>query len=133
MKVDYLNRHCTIAGVEWTSIGMGTPILEIAVPARVSLEPFGLASAEGFGCGRAIIANDGEGTAEKVHARRAALLHHHGYPRVLAIQIARLPVDANIRRRLVRPVRPSAVPRCTRRLATELTSTYRSIVAEVAA
>jgi glycosyltransferase involved in cell wall biosynthesis len=106
--------------------------LDIVVHASTEPEPFGLVIAEGMACGRAVIASHAGGAAELITSERDALGHPPGDACVLASSIERLTTDADLRARLGRAARETALHRFDRsRLAGELVPLYLSATAPV--
>jgi glycosyltransferase involved in cell wall biosynthesis len=106
--------------------------LDIVVHASTEPEPFGLVIAEGMACGRAVIASHAGGAAEMITAERDALGHPPGDACVLASSIERLTTDADLRARLGRAARETALHRFDRsRLAGELVPLYQAATAPV--
>jgi glycosyltransferase involved in cell wall biosynthesis len=106
--------------------------LDIVVHASTEPEPFGLVIAEGMACGRAVIASHAGGAAELITAERDALGHPPGDAGLLASSIERLTMDADLRARLGRAARETALHRFDRsRLAGELVPLYQAAAAPV--
>jgi glycosyltransferase involved in cell wall biosynthesis len=102
--------------------------LDIVVHASVSPEPFGLAIAEAFACGRAVIASRGGGAQEIIHEAQDALAHRPGDAADLAASLARLAADANLRLALGIAARKTAVSSFSRaRLAHDLMRIYGAV------
>jgi glycosyltransferase involved in cell wall biosynthesis len=105
--------------------------LDIVVHASTEPEPFGLVIAEGMACGRAVIASHAGGAAELITVERDALGHPPGDAELLASSIERLTMDADLRARLGRAARETALHRFDRsRLADELVPLYQAATAQ---
>jgi glycosyltransferase involved in cell wall biosynthesis len=99
--------------------------LDIVVHASIAPEPFGLAVAEAFACGRAVIASRGGGVLEIVREDENALIHTPGDARELAAALTRLIADAGLRRKLGLAARKTAELSFARpRLAHDLMRVY---------
>ncbi len=108
--------------------------LDIVVHASVAPEPFGLAIAEAFACGRAVIASRAGGALEIIHENQDALAHRSGDAAELAAAVARLAADANLRRALGLAARDTAERSFTRsRLAADLMRVYGAVTKSGAA
>jgi glycosyltransferase involved in cell wall biosynthesis len=104
--------------------------LDIVVHASVAPEPFGLAIAEAFACGRAVVASRGGGALEIIRENQNALAHRPGDARELAASLTRLAGDTSLRRVLGVAARKTAETTFTRkRLADELMHVYRMVMA----
>jgi glycosyltransferase involved in cell wall biosynthesis len=102
--------------------------LDIVVHASIVPEPFGLAVAEAFACGRAVVVSRGGGIDEIARENQNALAHSPGDARELAAALARLGADANFRRSLGRAARRTAESLFARpRLAHDLMRIYESV------
>jgi glycosyltransferase involved in cell wall biosynthesis len=102
--------------------------LDILVHASVAPEPFGLTVAEGFACGRAVIASRGGGVLEIIRENHNALAHGPGDVDELAAALTRLIADPALRARLGKAARKTAETSFTRRrLATELMGVYGAV------
>jgi glycosyltransferase involved in cell wall biosynthesis len=108
--------------------------LDIVVHTSVAPEPFGLAVAEAFACGRAVIASRSGGILEMVRENENALTHRPGDAHELAAMIARLAGDAGLRQMLGTAARKTAEYSFTRfRLARDLMRTYQMVIGATAA
>jgi glycosyltransferase involved in cell wall biosynthesis len=104
--------------------------LDIVVHASVAPEPFGLAVAEAFACGRAVIASRGGGILEIIRENHNALAHRPGDACELAAAAARLAADPELRHRLGAAARKTAESSFTRkRLAGDLMRLYQRVTA----
>ncbi len=83
--------------------------LDIVVHASTAPEPFGMAILEAMACGRAVIASNAGGAIEIFTDGKDALGHAPGDPQALAGCIALLAKDAELRSRLGRAARLTAV------------------------
>jgi glycosyltransferase involved in cell wall biosynthesis len=102
--------------------------LDIVVHTSVAPEPFGLAIAEAFACGRAVIASRSGGALEIIHEARDALAHRPGDAADLAASLARLIGDASLRHTLGIAARKTAESSFTRdRLAHDLMRVYGTV------
>jgi glycosyltransferase involved in cell wall biosynthesis len=102
--------------------------LDIVVHASTRPEPFGLVIAEAMACARAVITSASGGARELVVAETDALTHSPGDVDQLANQIARLARDAELRGRLGRCARVSALQRFDPdRVARELAQVYEQV------
>ncbi len=102
--------------------------LDVVVHASTDPEPFGLVIAEAMACGRAVIVSAAGGAAEIVTAGHDALTHTPGDAGALAMAIARLADDEDLRVRMGRAGRATAERAFTReRLAREFVSVYQAL------
>jgi glycosyltransferase involved in cell wall biosynthesis len=108
--------------------------LDVVVHASTAPEPFGLVIAEAMACGRALVASAVGGAAEIVTPGETALTHAPGDVADLARQLDLLVGDGELRGRLGRAGRTSALNRFTRaRLGAEISAIYRESAARAAA
>jgi glycosyltransferase involved in cell wall biosynthesis len=104
--------------------------LDVVVHASTSPEPFGLVIAEAMACGRAVIVSAAGGASELIRPGVDALAYPAGDMLALADCIRRLASSPLERARLGGEARRSAEQRFDRRrLATEVLSTYRAVIA----
>jgi glycosyltransferase involved in cell wall biosynthesis len=104
--------------------------LDVVVHASVAPEPFGLAVAEAFACGRAVIASRGGGILEIIRENQNALAHRPGDACELAAAAARLAADPALRHGLGVAARKTAESSFTRkRLARDLMRLYQRVTA----
>jgi glycosyltransferase involved in cell wall biosynthesis len=102
--------------------------LDIVVHASVRPEPFGLAVAEAFACGRAVVASGGGGILEMVREGENGLIHTPGNASELAAALARLIADKGLRRKLGTAARKTAEMSFARpRLARDLMRIYEAV------
>jgi glycosyltransferase involved in cell wall biosynthesis len=102
--------------------------LDIVVHASVAPEPFGLAVAEAFACGRAVVASRGAGVFEIIRENEDALAHTPGDAKELAAALVRLAADAALRQKLGAAARMTAENSFTRaRLADDLMRVFDSV------
>ena len=102
--------------------------LDIVVHASVTPEPFGLAVAEAFACGRAVVVSRGGGVLEMVRENENALIHTPGDARGLAAALARLIGDSSLRGKLGNAARKTAEMSFARsRLARDLMRVYGAV------
>jgi glycosyltransferase involved in cell wall biosynthesis len=102
--------------------------LDIVVHASIVPEPFGLAVAEAFACGRAVVVSRGGGVDEIARENENALAHRPGDAGELAAVLTRLAADASLRRRLGTAARITAESLFARsRLADDLMRVYQSV------
>lgn len=103
--------------------------LDVVVHASTEPEPFGLVIAQGMACGRAVIATRNAGAAEMIRFGEDALDHVPGDVAGLAGRIRELAEDADLRARLGRHARQTAMMWFNRsRMASEMIRLYREIV-----
>jgi glycosyltransferase involved in cell wall biosynthesis len=108
--------------------------LDVVVHASTAPEPFGLVIAEAMACGRALVASAAGGAAEIITPGETALTHTPGDVADLARQLDLLVRDGDLRCRLGRAGRASAIDRFTRtRLGAEISAIYRESAALAAA
>jgi glycosyltransferase involved in cell wall biosynthesis len=104
--------------------------LDVVVHASTSPEPFGLVIAEAMACGRAVVVSAAGGASELIRPGVDALAYPTGDVPALADCIRRLASSPLERARLGGEARRSAEQRFDRRrLATEILSTYRAVIA----
>jgi glycosyltransferase involved in cell wall biosynthesis len=104
--------------------------LDIVVHASIAPEPFGLAVAEAFACGRAVVASRGGGILEIVRDNENALTHRPGDVQELAAALAGLAADEGLRQMLGSAARKTAESSFTRaRFAHELMRVYQMTIA----
>jgi glycosyltransferase involved in cell wall biosynthesis len=104
--------------------------LDVVVHASTSPEPFGLVIAEAMACGRAVVVSATGGALELIRPGVDALAYPAGDVLALADCIRRLASSPLERARLGGEARRSAEQRFDRRrLASELLSTYRALIA----
>jgi glycosyltransferase involved in cell wall biosynthesis len=103
--------------------------LDVVVHASTEPEPFGLVIAQGMACGRAVIATRNAGAAEMIRFGEDALDHVPGDVSGLASRIRELAEDVDLRERLGRHGRQTAMMWFNRsRMASEMIRLYREIV-----
>lgn len=103
--------------------------LDVVVHASTQPEPFGLVIAEAMACGRAVVASAAGGAGEIVTPGRDALAVYPGDVEGLSRAIRCLALDPELRERLARAGRETALRRFDRaRLATEVAPLYRMIL-----
>ena len=103
--------------------------LDIVVHASTEPEPFGLVIVEGMASERPVVVSAAGGAAEIITAGVDALAYAPGDADALAARITELASDSELRARLGRAGRATAVARFDRRLADQLVSIYQSVVA----
>jgi glycosyltransferase involved in cell wall biosynthesis len=102
--------------------------LDVVVHASLRPEPFGLAVAEAFACGRAVVASRGGGVLEIVRENENALIHSPGDAHELAAALARMIGDVALRGKLGAAARKTAERSFARtRLARDLMGVYGAV------
>jgi len=102
--------------------------LDVVVHASTEPEPFGMVIIEAMASGRPVIASEAGGARELFSDGENALAHSPGDSDSLATQILRLAADEDLRTRLGRAGRATAVGLYDRnRLAIEMLTTYRQV------
>lgn len=103
--------------------------LDIFVHASTRREPFGLTIAEAMACGRPAVISRASGAAELITEGVDALTLPSGDEEALAMALRTLVEDAELRERLGRAARRTAVERFSReRYAREILEVYRTLV-----
>lgn len=112
-----------------TDVAAAMRALDVVVHASVQPEPFGLAVAEAFACGRPVVASRAGGVLEIIRENQNALLHEPGDPNELAAALARLIADSSLRLRIGTAARKTAEMRFGRtRLARDLMHVYGAAI-----
>jgi glycosyltransferase involved in cell wall biosynthesis len=102
--------------------------LDVVVHASTRPEPFGLVVAEAMACGKPVIASDAGGVSEIISENENALSHPPGDAGAMAMCIARLAVDPDLRGKLGRHGRRWAEERFdSARLPKEVVPIYESV------
>jgi len=103
--------------------------LDVVVHASTRPEPFGLTIAEAMSCGRPVVVSAAGGAADLFTEGHDGLGHPPGDSESLSAAIARLCRDTDLRTRLGRAARTSAVARFgLERYANELAAVYAGIL-----
>jgi glycosyltransferase involved in cell wall biosynthesis len=103
--------------------------LDIIVHASVAPEPFGLAIAEAFASGRAVVAARAGGVGEIIHENHDGCTYKPGDAAELAALLTRLVLDPKLRCRLGSAARKTAEGSFThRRLAADLMRVYGKLL-----
>jgi glycosyltransferase involved in cell wall biosynthesis len=103
--------------------------LDVVVHASTRPEPFGLTIIEGMACGRPVIVSAGGGAIELFQHQKDAIGVRPGDCGQLAAAMARLAADPDLRHRLGRAARQTAITRFDRkRFERQLIAMYRSLI-----